>query len=257
MPDHSQFKLGRKDNRPGLPKLPLLSEVLPNLPTPAQVGGYGVRETGWGMLGNDTYGDCYPAFMMHSITAMTRWSQAVPYVANTVQTLSLYSAITGFNPNEPTTDQGTEPGIAIDYWLNTGVDLGNGTHNKLAGAAGIRAGAWDDLVDALAWAGDCGISWSLPVSCQSQEVWDVVADDGGVWGGHETKGLFYNNDTGLVRFVSWGKELLATKAFVEKYMVGGVVPLNHDAIRGNGLDPMSINWTQLASVGQALRAAIG
>lgn len=59
------------------------------------------------------------------------------------------------------------------------------------------------------------IGLSLPVSAQGQSLWDVVDNDGGLWGGHCVYVKGYD-EYGLI-CITWGKPLKMTWAFLDKY----------------------------------------
>lgn len=118
------FKYGKRDPKPH-PKTLLLRDYLPKggLPTPEakRAWEYHVSDLTWSqsMLGNDLYGDCVIAMMLHYIMAATATTgQRVTFT--TQQALDLYSAITGFDPMNLDTDQGTVITDALNYWQTTG-----------------------------------------------------------------------------------------------------------------------------------------
>ena len=68
----------------------------------------------WGMLGNDTVGDCTIAGIMHLIMSMQA-SLGVAVTFTTQQAIALYSAITGYDPSDPNSDQGAELVTVLKY----------------------------------------------------------------------------------------------------------------------------------------------
>lgn len=82
---------------------------------------YSVSDRTWAasMLGNDQVGDCVIAAMLHYVMA-ARASVGNPVTFTTQQALDLYSAITGYDPADPSTDQGTAWTDALAYWQMTG-----------------------------------------------------------------------------------------------------------------------------------------
>lgn len=80
--------------------------------------------------GNGEYGDCVCAWIIHMVCALTA-AAGNPVVLGRAEALALYAAITGFNPNDPNTDQGTDPIAALQYLQKHGID-GKGAH-KIAG----------------------------------------------------------------------------------------------------------------------------
>src|SRR5215468_8854266 len=119
---HLPFKLGKKPARPGAVKFKLANYLVKlKLPTPPQVFGHeGLIGANWGMLGNDQYGDCVWAGAAHETMLWNKEAaRAVSFSDKSV--LSDYSAATGFDPNDPSTDQGTDMQAAASYRKKTGI----------------------------------------------------------------------------------------------------------------------------------------
>ena len=99
---HPTKKLGKRAPRKDLRTLQfekyLLPKVLPPDP-PAEVSWI-MEVNDWGMLGNDIYGCCVEAGQMHIAQQLTHYAGA-EVVPTTEETLALYTALTGFNPNDP------------------------------------------------------------------------------------------------------------------------------------------------------------
>jgi hypothetical protein len=105
----------------------LLRDYLPKgvaLPVPPVANGweYAVSDATWGqsMLGNDSVGDCVEAMALQFImAAQGNVGTRVTFTAD--QAIQLYSAITGYNPADPSTDQGTAITDLLAYWQATGI----------------------------------------------------------------------------------------------------------------------------------------
>jgi hypothetical protein len=253
-------KLGLLPEREDSPRLPPLHEMVrvQNMPPVPPSGGYGLRISGWGMLGNDLYGDCTCAAVGHSIRAFTSWSRVTGAVQMTTQqALKLYSAVTKppFDPNVPSTDTGAVMTDVLSYWWHSGVDVGLPALDHLNGFAGLRTGqdAITDLRRSIAWSGQAMISVNLPNNAFDQEIWEVEPDDGGSAGGHEVLGMYYNPNGVVV--ITWGEERFATNAWLEKYMTAGQALLSADGFRANGLDPDHSDMAQLSAAMSAFRPA--
>jgi hypothetical protein len=94
------------------------------LPSPEQKRGweYAVPDSTWSdsMLGNDEVGDCVEAAVLHYIMSATA-NTGNPVTFTKDQAISLYSAVTGYNPSDPNTDQGTAWTDMLAYWQKNGV----------------------------------------------------------------------------------------------------------------------------------------
>jgi hypothetical protein len=108
------------------PKTLLLSKyLLPSaLPPPPEKRAweYAVPDTTWAqsMLGNDQVGDCVIAAMLHYIMAATA-NTGKPVTFTTDQAIQIYSAITGYVPGDPSTDNGTAWTDALEFWQTNGI----------------------------------------------------------------------------------------------------------------------------------------
>jgi hypothetical protein len=108
------------------PKTLLLKDYLPKtaLPAPPVANGweYAVSDATWSqsMLGNDSVGDCVEVMALHYIMA-AQGNVGNRVTFTTDQAIQLYSAITGYNPSDPHTDQGTAITDLLAYWQNTGI----------------------------------------------------------------------------------------------------------------------------------------
>jgi len=78
------------------------------------------KVTNWSMLGNDNYGDCVEAGAGNTIMTMTSQS-GIQYSPTTAQILQDYTNITGFNQNDPSTDNGTTVVDALAYYVKSGI----------------------------------------------------------------------------------------------------------------------------------------
>lgn len=197
------------------------------------------------MFGNDTIGDCVPAAMAHQEQADSALTGREVTITDT-DVIAAYSAIGGYVPGNPATDQGCDPQVALKYWQQTGI-------------AGNKIGAYvsvdptnDTLVKAALYLfGGLFIGIDLPKSAQSQSstagVWDVVGDgktgdsEPGSWGGHMICGLKRLPGNAPYGVVTWGYVQAMTPAFLATYsfqQVFAVIPtawLNGQQQAPNGL----------------------
>lgn len=191
-----------------------------------------VPDADWGVLGNDQYGDCVWAGAGHETILWN--SEAQKTVAfSTENTLSDYTAVTGFDPNEPWTDAGTNMSDAAEYRRKTGVLDAAGTRHQVAAYLAIEPGNLDELKQALFLFGAVGIGIVVTSDQQTQfangEPWDV--SDAPVEGGHYVPIVGYDADFFYV--VTWGKVQKATYAFIQKAMDEGFVYLSEEALENS------------------------
>jgi hypothetical protein len=195
------------------------------------------------MFGNDLYGDCVPCDSAHSL--MLRTAAAGKIIIPTVtDVLSLYTAMTGFNPDDPSTDRGTSETAACEYMVSTGL-LGH----KADAYANISPANQDHLRWAVEIFGHCRLGLNMPASAANQfnagEPWDVVSDDGGIEGGHDVCLTWYDdNHFGVI---TWGKFQPVTAAFLARYCEEAHIELFNDWIMSNGVSVSGFSLPKLIS----------
>ena len=116
-----KFKLGllpRKFHQDTLCLHDYIAEgVLPTVPLP--VDWTGKVTAPWGMDGNDEFGCCAEAMWSH-FKMVTTANTGNPVVPSTDDTLALYAAVTGFDQNDPSTDNGTVMTDLLSYLQKQG-----------------------------------------------------------------------------------------------------------------------------------------
>jgi hypothetical protein len=78
------------------------------------------------ILGNNTLGDCTAAGACHLADIYTAGGGA-PAALTSAQAIAFYSLSTGYNPADPSTDQGGDEVTVLTTWQQKGLD-GNGLH---------------------------------------------------------------------------------------------------------------------------------
>ena len=197
-------KLGRKAVKTDTRTLKLSYYLTPALPAPPPERDWTSGVTNWGMMLNDTLGDCTIAACAHAVQVWTaaRLPSSEYTVADSV-VLSAYEAWDGYDPNNHDTDQG---GIELDVltdWKANGL----GDHGLEAFAA-VNVKNQDEVKTAIDLFGGVYIGLSLPLSAQDQDVWDTASNTPpdqrapGSWGGHAVFVPAY--DVSSLTCVTWG-----------------------------------------------------
>lgn len=216
MADHSKMRLGRKAVKTDSRTLALRDYLTPALPPPPAARDWTKGVTAWGMMLNDTLGDCTIAGVAHAVQVWTANTASMDTVPDPT-VLSYYEKWDGYNPAKPATDAG---GIELDVL--------NDWQKSANGFAGIKLKAFadpkvSDLVSvrqAIELFGGVYIGLNLPITAQTQDVWDVAADGGanakpGSWGGHCVFVPKY--DQAGFTCITWGALKTMTLAFWEQY----------------------------------------
>jgi hypothetical protein len=217
--------------------------LLPQLPPAPAVVDYGRSVSGWTMMANDNIGDCTCAAAGHLIELWTANNNEEQIPADG-DIISAYEAITGYNPNDPSTDQGGVELDVLNYWRATGI-----ANHKIEAFVSVGPDNTDHVRSAVYIFGGCYIGLGLPKSAQNQDVWDVPAGgatgDGAArsWGGHAVPVIGYDAD-GLT-VVTWGVTKKMTWNFWAAYCDEAYAILSPDwdinAVAPNGIDTAALN----------------
>lgn len=179
---------------PRLKLAPFLRAVAP----PASVDWYS-RVTDWPMYLNDQLGDCTEAMVGHIIESVSTYGSAIDVIED-YDVLAAYERVSGYNPDDPSTDQGAVLQDVYGDWRKTGVgghkalcfaqvNHENLTEVKTAverfGAVGLGIVVTQDMMDDF----QAGRPWSRTTGEQL--------------GGHAVPVVGY--DQQFVYVVTWGK----------------------------------------------------
>lgn len=235
------------------------TQPIPTNTTPSSANYYSNASLALGeMYMNDTLGDCVIAEMGHQIGVFTSYNGGTPYIFTNTQIVTLYSAIAGYVPGEPSTDNGTDPLTAWNYWKNTGAPIGL---NKIAGYVSVNAANNSEVMEAIdlfenvAFAVNLPDAWINPFPSANGFIWDVAgASDPD--NGHCFAGVGYNANGVIIN--TWGMIGTLTWAAVEKYAVAKSDGALYTMITTELLNAQSqtsitgLNWAQLESDLQTL-----
>ncbi len=215
MIDLSHKKLGRLPSRTDARTLRMAKYVTTDLQPPPRTVNWGARTTALGTMLNDELGCCTIAAKGHLIQTWTANNNAQVIVPDSA-ILAAYSGACGYNPADPTTDQGGNMLDVLNYCRKVGI----AGHKIFAFVAIDPRNRWHaELAMHLFGGADVGLR--LPRSAQTQEVWTVPASgpfgDGAPnsWGAHDVCIVDYTV-VGPV-CISWGKLITMTWQFLFTY----------------------------------------
>lgn len=214
--------------------------------------------TGIPMLGNDSVGDCVLASVAHWVQIARGYTGvALPHDPTADECIAAYSAITGYDPSNPATDQGTVvmgPGGMVEYWTRNGITVG-GELSRLSAAVTIDHTDLDHLDVALTLGPVfCGAEISQG-DMDSDFLWD--AHDGQVLGGHEF--LLVGREiisTGKRYYdiCTWNGMWRATDSWLLAAADEMMIPLLPEFFVANGVDPAGVDMAAVEQTMQAIRA---
>jgi hypothetical protein len=243
-------KLGKMPAQPARLQLKL-TPTLSKLPDPPEKVDY--SQGVYPMYGNDQYGDCVEAGIGHQIGQYTEYAERQGVLFTNEDILGAYSAITGFSPDDPNTDQGTYTQDAMAWWRKTG----------LKGHAIVMYAALDltnvkAIKQAIATFGAVGIGFNFPAYAMDQfdagKPWDVQKKNAQIEGGHYVIATGY--DGTYLDTKTWGADQQMSWAFLAKYADEAWVVLDDEMV-GNagtfwpGLDLYGLGEDFAALTGQS------
>jgi hypothetical protein len=199
------------------------------------------------MFLNNKLGDCAIAGSIEEVR-LANALRGVTVNFTDATALANYSAITGYNPDDPSTDGGTDVHQLYDYRKTTGIVDADGQYHKIVAYAGLTPGDWDELLIALSMFDMVGIGIQVQDYCEQQ------FEDGQPWslerGFHQTVGGHYipvvgATDINTAQLYTWGSIGGITKPFYEKFSTVSVVALT-DEIFEQGKTPEGLDAAQLA-----------
>lgn len=247
------FKLGKTPARKDSIALQFGNYVTKKLPAPPVSAGHKdlMGTDNWGMLANDKYGDCVWAGAGHETLLWNR-EAGISLTIEDKDALDAYAAVTGFKPNDPSTDNGTDMQAAAKYRQDIGLtDLAGNVH-KVAAYLALQSDT--DIKRAIYYFGAVGIGIKFPDYAMEQfkagKDWEVKSH-GKIEGGHYIPAISY--DKNWVYIVTWGKVVRASWGFIKKYMDEGVVYLSKEMLVG-GKSPEGFDITTLQADLLAIRS---
>ena len=205
------------------------------------------------MYGNDQLGDCVIAWMAHAIGVFTGNATGTPVIFSQADIIKEYGAIGGYDPSDPSTDQGCDENTALDYWVSTGFIA---PEHKISGFLSIdatnpkecAAAVW--LFENLMFGVALPDEWTHPIAAGSGFTWDVAGDPDPDQ--NHCFGAVSWDEHG-VGVETWGMDGKITYAAMAKYAVasaGGqlftvITPeiINRATMRA----PSGFDWNQLTT----------
>jgi len=244
MTDHSQMRLGKQPARHDARTLLLASYLTPHLPPAPSHVDWAAKVAGpWPLWKNDELGDCTACGAAHMIQTWTA-NGSTEYAMPEAEVVNFYEDACGYDPADPNTDQG---GVLLDvlkYWRKAGC----GGH-KIGAFVAVPTTSKTLTMDGLWLFGGLYLGIALPLSAQSQRVWDVP--HGGAhgkgapntWGGHCVN-VVAADARGLT-CVTWGATKRLTWGFLRAYCDESYAIVSPDWVSGERAAPSGFDLATL------------
>jgi hypothetical protein len=244
MTNHAIMKLGKHAPRHDRRTLKLADYLRPKVNAPKPAVDWSELVARWGMMQNDSIGDCTCAAAGHMIEVWTSQARPPSITVPDQEIIAAYSAISGYDRGNPATDQGAIELDVLKYWRTTGI----GAHRILA-FAGLEPGELDHVKISVELFGGCYVGLALPISAQTQSVWSLPPGGPtgnaapGSWGGHAVPVVAY--DPFGLTVVTWGMKKRMTWSFWRAYCDEAYAILSEDWINSMGVNPEGFALGQL------------
>jgi hypothetical protein len=164
--------------------------------------------------------------MFHLVMLWAWFTRGVKLVPTRDEFIAAYSAIGGYVDGDPSTDNGCDPYVALQYWQTTGITVGGLLH-KIGGWANVNV--FNSIeVKISAWLfGGHFVGWQLPSAVLQDGVTSWAVPPGGLAAnpadpdnGHMTD-IISVDAAGNLGISTWGAKYPATPAFLPDYVAPG------------------------------------
>jgi hypothetical protein len=227
----STFRLGKKPAQPARPHLKLSAVLGERLTAPPASVDWQADAIQWPMYGNDTIGDCTCAGVGHLVNQLTFYGSGTEAEPTEDQVVAMYSAITGYTPDDPNSDTGAYCQDVLGYWRKTGLE-----GHKVVAYAALDVANLTEVKQAIALFGTVYVGLTFPDSAMAQfnngQPWDVVKGAKPEGGHCVIVGAYGAGRLGLV---TWGAETEMTEAFWKAYVDEAWVVLDVDGLSRAGV----------------------
>ena len=149
----------------------------------------------------------------------------------------LTEAGTGFDPNDPATDNGANMLSVLKQWRKDGI-----AGHKIGAYAAYSAARAKRVRQAIWLFGSTYLGLALPAAAQELKIWDIPEGQPltgdwypGSWGGHAVEAPKY--DQSGVSVVTWGELLPVTYRFLAAYCDEAFAVLSQELFLDSGKCP--------------------
>jgi hypothetical protein len=263
MPTPGMFRTGKLGRKPYTHTLRTMRAALATArimdalgPAPAASPGYSnvvdkIVSGDWGMMGNDTVGDCTTADRGHRLMLWTALGSGKIVIPTAGQVLAFYSQATGYNPADVQPD-GSNP---TDQGADMVTIAKDAETMALCGHVEDAFGTIDPLnMTHLKWA--ICLFGCAPLGINLQQAQMDQFNAGHAWyydpsspiiGGHDVLAVEYRPN-GCFDVITWGAKWTCAPSFMNPAngIISEIVPVvSHDFVTPSGVAPSRINLKQM------------
>lgn len=213
----------------------------------------------WGMLGNDSVGDCVIAWAMHCLMLQAiEVGRVITF--STESALQTYAEATGYDPNasldvngQNPTDQGTALSSFMDFWKNTGILDDAGNRHKIEAYVRVNQANLQEVREAAFLFKMPGLGIQFPDSAATQnqlgETW-VVVPGAQIEGCHMIGYQAWNDIINNMN--TWGGNQPAADSFLLTYGDECFAPISSEMLDEKGTDVDGFDMATLLADAKAV-----
>lgn len=257
------FKLGRMP-RSFDPRVPHLSAVLAGkqpLPPPPSVDWTANMPRQFGMMLNDTLGDCTCAAVYHARQVWSFNASGNEITEPDADVEELYVEACGYNPKAPGEGPGGNEQHVLKFLLNKGAPVGTGgqSRDKIAAFVEVDPRNTDDVKRTI---NECGVAYIgfnvpqniMPPNAPSPAVWTVDPANSQIVGGHAV--VLPGYDSVGPKVISWGSLYTMTWQFFATFVDEVYAIADRAWIGAKGTTPGGLSLADLETQMSALKEAV-
>jgi hypothetical protein len=229
-------------------------------PPPASVNYTNKMPAQFGMMLNDTLGDCTCAAFYHAYQVWTFNAQKKEVTEPDKDVEQLYIQACGYNPSKGGEGPGGNEQHVLQFLLTKGAPFGPAgkSRHKILGFVEVDPRNTDDVKRTI---NDCGaayIGFNVPqnIMPQGQEppaVWTVDPSNSQIIGGHAVVLPGYDAEGAIV--ISWGQLYKMTWPFFAKFVDEVYAIADQSWIDAGGKTPAGMTLAELEQQMQGLKGA--
>jgi len=253
------YRFGRRPRAhdPRIPRYRKLTAAQPAFSIPDAVDYTAGLPAALGMYGNDQIGDCTCAALYHALQVWSFNGVGTMDTEPDRDAVLLYEQACGYNPADPSTDQGGIEQSVLAYAMNTGLPIGadGSGREKIAAYVEVDPSNHYDLKAAIFACGVAYIGINVPnylMASGPPDVWDTSpSGDNAIEGGHAI--ILAGYDTTGAKLISWGRVYTATWAFLGQFCEEAYAVVSAPWVRSTGATPCGMTLSQLEAAMTSLK----
>lgn len=187
---------------------------------------YDVPPGGWQVLMNNELGCCTISAISHMLAMFSEHTGTLVMPTDD-EVVAAYSAVSGYVPGSPATDNGAAITDVLEYWQTIGI-----AGHKILGWAAIDQTNIAAVKQAIQFFGAVDVGVNLPNSALEQnelgQPWSIVSPDGGIAGGHSVCHFGFGSEG--TNCITWGARQGMEWDWFEKYCDEAFVVITEDWI---------------------------